>query len=165
VLLWVVVTRIQLTKLLTKLLIERNQGRTISMCAMKAGMSRKTAGKCLRQDNVMEQRPVPHTWRTREDPLREIRPMALERLRGAPELEAKTLFEHLAQDHGEAITPGLLRTFQIGHACLAYLPTFRIKFIAPGKDVRIDHRSTAQSLHHRPRHSGSKGQTIYSLTS
>lgn len=82
------------------------------MCAMKAGMSRKTAGKYLRQDNVMEQRRVPHTWRTREDPLREIWPMALERLRDAPELEAKALFEHLAQDRGESITPGLLRTFQ-----------------------------------------------------
>jgi hypothetical protein len=43
VLLWVVVTRTQLTKLVS----ERNQGKTISMCAMKAGMSRKTAGKYL----------------------------------------------------------------------------------------------------------------------
>ena len=46
----VVVTRTQLTKLV----IERNQGRTISMCAMKAGMSRKTAGKYLSQDKVLE---------------------------------------------------------------------------------------------------------------
>ena len=75
-------------------------------------MSRKTAGKYLRQDNVMEQRRVPHTWRTREDPLREIWPMALKRLRDAPELEAKALFEHLERDRGESITPGLLRTFQ-----------------------------------------------------
>jgi hypothetical protein len=36
-----VVTRTQLTKLVN----ERNQGRTISMSAMKAGMTRKTAGK------------------------------------------------------------------------------------------------------------------------
>jgi hypothetical protein len=82
------------------------------MCAMKAGMSRKTAGKYLRQGNVMEQRRVPHTWRTREGPLRKVWPLVLERLRDAPELEAKALFEHLAQGRGEAITPGLLRTFQ-----------------------------------------------------
>jgi hypothetical protein len=55
VLLWVVVTRTQLTKLVN----ERNQGKTISMCAMKAGMHRKKAGKYLSQDKVMEQRPVP----------------------------------------------------------------------------------------------------------
>jgi hypothetical protein len=47
-----VVTKAQLTKLV----YERNQGRTISMSAMKSGMTRKTAGKYLRQDNVMEQR-------------------------------------------------------------------------------------------------------------
>jgi hypothetical protein len=32
---------------------------------MKAGMSRNTARKYLRQNEVMEQRQVPHTWRTR----------------------------------------------------------------------------------------------------
>lgn len=107
-LLWVVVTRRQLTKLL----IERNQGKTISMSAMRAGMSRKTAGKYLRQDNVMEQRQAPHTWRTREDPLEGLWPQALVMLRQAPELEAKALFEHLAQSHPGGVKTGLLRTFQ-----------------------------------------------------
>lgn len=107
-LLWVVVTRTQLTKLF----IERNQGNTISMSAMKAGMSRKTAGKYLGQKNVMEQRRVPHTWRTRKDPLEGIWPEALAMLREAPELEAKALFEHLAEGRGAEIKPGLLRTFQ-----------------------------------------------------
>ena len=90
-LLWVVVTRTQLTKLVN----ERNQGKTISMCAMKAGMNRKTAGKYLSQDKVMEQRRVAHTWKTRKDPLQEIWPKALEMLGDAPELEAKALFEYL----------------------------------------------------------------------
>lgn len=45
---------------LTKLVFERNQGATISMSAMKAGMSRNTGRKYLRQDNVSEQRPQPH---------------------------------------------------------------------------------------------------------
>ncbi len=79
---------------------------------MKAGMSRKTAGKYLRQDNVMEQRQVAHTWRTRKDPLEEIWPQALAMLRDAPELEAKALFGHLAEGRGDEIKPGLLRTFQ-----------------------------------------------------
>ena len=82
------------------------------MSAMKAGMSRKTAGKYLRQDNVMEQRQVAHTWRTRKDPLEEIWPQALAMLRDAPELEAKALFGHLAEGRGDEIKPGLLRTFQ-----------------------------------------------------
>ena len=82
------------------------------MCAMKAGMSRKTAGKYLRQDNAMEQRLVPHTWRTREDPLEGLWPRALEMLRDAPELEAKALFEHLLAGSPGTVGEKHLRTFQ-----------------------------------------------------
>lgn len=82
------------------------------MSAMKAGMSRNAARKYLRQNDVMEQRRVPHSWRTRPDPLEAIWPQALEMLRQAPELEAKGLFDHLRQVHRGAIAPGLLRTFQ-----------------------------------------------------
>jgi len=108
VLLWVVVNRTQLTKLV----YERNQGANISMSAIKAGMSRTTARNYLRQDDVLEQRQVPHTWRTREDPLEAVWPQALAMLSEAPELEAKALFEHLAQGHPGGIKEGLLRTFQ-----------------------------------------------------
>jgi len=87
----VVVTRTQLAKLVN----ERNQGRTIDMCAMKSGMSRKTAGRYLNGENGVEQRRGPHTWKTRRAPLAEIWPRALEMLREAPELEAKALFEYL----------------------------------------------------------------------
>jgi len=45
-------------------------------------MSRKTAGKYLDQDKVMERRQVPHTWRTRKDPLEVIWPLALAFLAG-----------------------------------------------------------------------------------
>jgi len=82
------------------------------MSAMKAGMSRNTARKHLRQNDVTEQRREPHTWRTRPDPLDAIWPAALAMLRQAPELEAKALFEHLAADRQDEIKPGLLRTFQ-----------------------------------------------------
>jgi transposase len=79
---------------------------------MKAGMSRNTARKYLRQEDVMEQRREPHNWRTRADPLEAIWPRALEMLRQAPELEAKALFGHLASGREEEKKPGLLRTFQ-----------------------------------------------------
>ncbi len=82
------------------------------MSAMKAGMSRNTARKYLRQNDPMEQRLVPHTWRTRSDPLAEVWPQAQEMLRQAPELEAKALFEHLSQAHPGKLSAGLLRTFQ-----------------------------------------------------
>lgn len=82
------------------------------MSALKAGMSRKTAGKYLSQDKVMEQRQTPHTWRTRPDPLEAIWPLALTMLRDAPELEAKALFEFLSEGRGDELKPGLLRTFQ-----------------------------------------------------
>ena len=104
----VVVKRTQLTKLVS----ERNQGANISMSAIKAGMSRTTARNYLRQDDVMEQRQAPHTWRTRQDPLEAVWPQALAMLGQAPELEAKALFEHLAQSHPGGIKAGLLRTFQ-----------------------------------------------------
>lgn len=82
------------------------------MSAMKAGMSRATARKYLRQNDVMEQQRVPHTWRTRKDPLEAIWPRAEEMLLQAPELEAKALFEHLTAGGKDEIKPGLLRTFQ-----------------------------------------------------
>jgi len=104
----VVVKRTQLTKLVH----ERNQGANISMSAIKAGMSRTTARNYLRQEDVMEQRQVPHTWRTRADPLEAVWPQALSMLREAPELEAKALFEYLAQSHPGEVKTGLLRTFQ-----------------------------------------------------
>jgi transposase len=101
---------------LSKLVREHNQGRTIKMCAMKAGMSRKTAAKYLKQENPMEQRRVPHTWKTRKDPLEEIWPKALAMLLDAPELEAKALFEYLTTHDAAAVTVSVeekkLRTFQ-----------------------------------------------------
>lgn len=60
----VVVTRTQLTKLAC----ERNQGKTLSMSAMKAGISRNTARKYLRQNDMTEQRREPHGQTAEEAP-------------------------------------------------------------------------------------------------
>jgi transposase len=145
VLLRVVVTKNQLNKLIN----ERNQGKTISMCAMKSGMSRKTAGKYLKQDNVMKQRRVPHTWKTRKDPLQEVWPKALAMLQDAPELEAKALFEHLMPretgrlgDSG-GVEEKHLRTFQrrVRDWRLANGPDKEVFFTqdqTPGKVLALD---------------------------
>ena len=82
------------------------------MCAMKAGMSRKTAGKYLSQENVLDVRRVPHDWKTRKDPIEQIWPRAQEMLQNAPELEAKALFEHLMPGGAGAVEEKHLRTFQ-----------------------------------------------------
>lgn len=110
---------------------------------MKSGMSRNTARKYLRQNDVTEQRRVPHTWRTRPDPLDAIWPAALAMLRQAPELEAKALFEHLAAGRQEPIKPSLLRTFQrrVKAWRLAEGPEKEVFFtqeIKPGETLAVD---------------------------
>jgi transposase len=103
-----VVTRAQLKTLVR----EHSQGKTIIMSANKAGMSRDTARKHLRQNAPLQQERKPHTWRTRKDPLEDIWPEAEKMLLNAPELEAKALFEHFDQCQPGGLKPGLLRTFQ-----------------------------------------------------
>jgi len=110
---------------------------------MKAGMSRKTAGKYLSQDNVLEQRRVPHTWRTREDPLAEIWEKAEAMLRQAPELEAKALFEHLMPGGAGAVAEKHLRTFQrrVRKWRLAEGPEKEVFFTQdhkPGRTLAVD---------------------------
>lgn len=108
------------------------------MCAMKAGMNRKTAGKYLSQDNVLEQRREPRTWKTRKDPLQEIWPRALSMLQDAPELEAKALFEYLVP---AAVAGGGLPEAGLGELEEKHLRTFqrRVKdwrlANGPGKEV------------------------------
>ena len=82
------------------------------MSAMKAGMTRNTARKYLRQDDPTEQKRAPHTWRTRNDPLEGIWSQAEAMLEKAPELEAKALFEHLNGQQLGSVDAGQLRTFQ-----------------------------------------------------
>ena len=91
------------------------------MCAMKAGMSRKTAGKYLSQENVLDVRRVPHDWKTRKDPIEQIWPRAQEMLQNAPELEAKALFEHLMPGGAGAVEEKHLRTFQRRARCWRWI--------------------------------------------
>ena len=97
---------------INQLVSERNKGVSIKKSAIKAGVCRNTAKKYLRKSDPSKQESHPHTWRTRKDPLSEIWDEAERMLTAAPELEAKTLFEHLCAKVGAAVSANALRTFQ-----------------------------------------------------
>lgn len=82
------------------------------MSAMKSGMDRKTARKYLNHPERLSQPRPGRTWRTRADPLATLWSEAEPRLRLAPELEAKALFEHLLMLRPELVQVEQLRTFQ-----------------------------------------------------
>ena len=78
-----------------KLMEEMSRHGRVGMASMKAGMDRKTGRKCLKSGKMPSELRQPHTWRTRVDPFEQDWPQMVKRLRDAPELEAKSLFEHL----------------------------------------------------------------------
>ena len=82
------------------------------MSALKSGMDRKTAGKYLKDPERLRQPRPAREYRTRADPLGALWLEAEPRLRAAPELEAKALFEHLQLQRSEPLPTTLLRTFQ-----------------------------------------------------
>ena len=82
------------------------------MSAMKAGVSRNTARKYLRQADPSKQEKQPHDWRTRKDPLEAVWSAARRMLETAPELQAKALLEHLSERTEGGIEENILRTFQ-----------------------------------------------------
>lgn len=84
----------------------------IGLAAMRAGMDRKTARKYVRAGQLPLELRKPHLWRTREDPFAADWPALLGMLEEAPELEARTLFDHLLGLKPEAYTAGQLRTLQ-----------------------------------------------------
>jgi len=91
---------------------ERARGRTIGQAAMKAGMHRNTASKYLGNGALPSDAPLGRTWRTHEDPFETDWPLMERMLTDAPELEAKTLFEHLLELRPGRYGLGQLRTFQ-----------------------------------------------------
>lgn len=91
---------------------EHSKHGKVEKAAMRSGMDRKTARKYLREGKLPSQMEVPRKWRTREDPFIEDWEEVVERLREAPELEAKALFEDLTGHRPERYEPGQLRTFQ-----------------------------------------------------
>ena len=84
----------------------------IGLAAMRAGMDRKTARKYVCAGKLPSELRKPHLWRTREDPFAADWPALMRMLEEAPELEARTLFDHLLGLKPEAYTAGQLRTLQ-----------------------------------------------------
>jgi hypothetical protein len=92
---------------------ERKKGRTQEQAAASANLqSRKTAAKYERLGQLPSELKRPRTYRTRTDPFVEHWPEMVEMLEGAPELEAKALFEWLCEQHPDKYQEGQLRTFQ-----------------------------------------------------
>jgi len=84
----------------------------LGRAAMKAGMDRKTARKYVGAGRLPSELRAPRDWRTRPDPFDEHWPEVQARLEETPELEAKTLFEVLCEEHPDRYADGQLRTLQ-----------------------------------------------------
>ncbi|HET9623969.1 MAG TPA: IS21 family transposase [Kofleriaceae bacterium] len=84
----------------------------ISDAARKADMHRETARKYVTSGKLPSEMAAPRDWRTRPDPFEEHWPAVEARLRATPELEAKTVFELLQEEHPGRYEEGQLRTLQ-----------------------------------------------------
>ncbi len=84
----------------------------LGLAAARAGMDRKTARKYVKEGKFPSELKQERTWRTRDDPFEEQWESLAERLKEAPELEAKTLFEELCAREPGRYKPGQLRTLQ-----------------------------------------------------
>ena len=84
----------------------------VAVAAMKAGLDEKTARKYVSIGKLPSELKSARDWRTRPDPFEEHWPQIEQRLRETPELEAKTLFELLAEEHPDRYAAGQLRTLQ-----------------------------------------------------
>mgnify|MGYP006290940801 FL=1 len=91
---------------------EMSKSGKIGRAAMKADLDRKTARKYIKAGKLPSEIPVQRDWRTRADPFEADWDDMAKRLKDAPELEAKTLFEWLLDKNPERYDPGQLRTFQ-----------------------------------------------------
>jgi transposase InsO family protein len=86
--------------------------KTKKTASAKAGMDEKTARKYERLGKLPSEIECEHTWRTREDPLKEVWPELREQLEINPGLEAKTLFDYIQRKYSGRYQDGQLRTLQ-----------------------------------------------------
>ena len=92
---------------------ERQNGRTQEQAAAKANLrSRRTVRKYERLGKLPSELKKPREYRTRSDPFWEHWAEAEGMLADVPELEAKTLFEWICEQHPGKYQEGQLRTFQ-----------------------------------------------------
>ena len=82
------------------------------VAAMRADMCRQTAAKYLAAGQLPSALRREHDWATRVDPFAEVWPELRTMLEKAPELQAKTLFDHVCREHPGKFSEGQLRTLQ-----------------------------------------------------
>jgi hypothetical protein len=84
----------------------------LGVAAMKSNMDRKTARKYRDAGRLPSEMKRERTWRTRRDPFERVWPQVAALLTEAPELEAKTIFDHLCRENPGEFEEGQLRTLQ-----------------------------------------------------
>jgi transposase len=95
-----------------KLRAEMTKCGRIGVAAARAGMSRNTATKYLKTDELPSEQRSLRIWRTRKDPFEDEWPDIEAELTREPGLEAKTIFEELLSKHPDRYHAGQLRTLQ-----------------------------------------------------
>jgi hypothetical protein len=126
-----------------RLMSEYRKTENVSDCAMKADVDRHTARKYIEAGKSPAELQAQHTWRTRPDPLDKIWEEVAAMLRDAPELEAKTLFEHFLERLDSGLEEGHLRTFyrRVRHWRATQGPEQEVFFAQeqqPGRLLQLD---------------------------
>ena len=89
-----------------------SSGKTLSLAALRSGMSETTARRYRALSKLPSEAKVEHDWRTRKDPFESVWPEVEEQLRLNPGLQAKTIFAWLQREHEGKFQDGQLRTLQ-----------------------------------------------------
>jgi transposase len=120
-----------------------NDGGSIGLAAMKAGMDRKTARRYLRRGAGPTTLKQTRHWQTHPDAFAAIWPEVVRWLEDTPEIEAKALFEHYLAQRPEQLPANGLRTFQrrVSRWRTQYGPPKEVFFPQvrePGASVQVD---------------------------
>ena len=95
-----------------KLMREKTKTGLTGIAGLKAGMSRNTAAKYLKEGRLPSEMKEVRDWRTRPDPFLNHWAEIEARLTADPALEAITIFENLQDRFPDEYEPGQLRTLQ-----------------------------------------------------
>jgi len=126
-----------------RLMSEYKKTDNVTNSAMKADVDRQTARKYLNAGQSPAELQARHSWRTRPDPLDQIWDEVAAMLRDAPDLEAKTLFEHFLERPESALEESHLRTFyrRVRHWRATQGPEREVFFAqeqVPGQLLQLD---------------------------
>ena len=92
--------------------LTRDKNLPLVTVAAKAGMGEKAARKYIRSGLLPSQMKKPRDWRTREDPFTDVWLEVEALIKGAPGLEALTVFQDLQRRFPGKFQDGQLRTLQ-----------------------------------------------------